>query len=88
MAKPCLRPLISSANLWKCAVVTLDSSRPARREDGNDRRLEWIPIPNDTSTRPAYVAREEGVPIAVMVAVCCWSGFTTRYFQLFLRYLR
>jgi len=31
--------------LWKCAVVGLDS-----RFRGNDRRLEWIPIPNDIST--------------------------------------
>jgi len=37
---------IYSANLWKCAVVRLDS-----RFRGNDRQLEWIPIPNDTSTR-------------------------------------
>jgi len=37
---------IHSANLWKCAVVGLDS-----RFRGNDRRLEWIPIPNDTGTR-------------------------------------
>ena len=36
---------IYSANLWRCAVVALDS-----RFRGNDRRLEWIPIPNDTST--------------------------------------
>jgi hypothetical protein len=35
---------IYSANLWKCAVVGLDS-----RFRGNDRRIEWIPIPNDTS---------------------------------------
>jgi hypothetical protein len=36
---------IYSANLWKCAVVGLDS-----RSRGNDRRLEWIPIPDDTGT--------------------------------------
>ena len=36
---------IHSINLWKCAVGGLDS-----RFRGNDRRLEWIPIPNDTST--------------------------------------
>ena len=36
---------IYSARLWKRAVAGLDS-----RFRGNDRRLEWIPIPNDTST--------------------------------------
>ena len=36
---------IHSANPWECAVVGLDS-----RFRGNDQRLEWIPIPNDTST--------------------------------------
>ena len=46
---------IYSASLWKCAVVALDS-----RFRGNDRRLEWIPIPNDTTTtRSAYL--EPGV---------------------------
>ena len=35
---------IHSANLWKCAIVPLDS-----RFRGNDRRLEWIPIPNGTN---------------------------------------
>jgi Uma2 family endonuclease len=40
---------IHSANFWKCAVVGLDS-----RFRGNDRRIEWIPIPNDTSTRQEY----------------------------------
>jgi hypothetical protein len=35
---------IHSANPWKRAVPKLDS-----RFRGNDRRLEWIPIPNDTS---------------------------------------
>jgi len=39
---------IHSANLWKCAVAGLDS-----RFRGNDRRLELIPIPNDTSTHSA-----------------------------------
>jgi hypothetical protein len=43
---------IYSANLWKCAVVGLDS-----RFRGNDRRLEWIPIPNDTSTRSCNMLR-------------------------------
>ncbi len=37
-------------NLWKCAVVGLDS-----RFRGNDRRIEWIPIPNDTSTKAAMI---------------------------------
>jgi hypothetical protein len=37
---------IHSANLWKCAVVEVDS-----RFRGSDRRLEWIPIPNDTNTQ-------------------------------------
>jgi len=41
---------IYSANLWKCAVVALDS-----RFRGNDRRIEWIPIPNDTSTKAAMI---------------------------------
>ena len=36
---------IHYANLWKCTVVGLDS-----RFRGNDRRLEWIPIPYDTRT--------------------------------------
>jgi hypothetical protein len=35
---------IYSANLWKCAALGLDS-----RFRGNDRRLEWFPIANDTS---------------------------------------
>jgi hypothetical protein len=37
---------IYSTNLWKCAVVGVDS-----RFRGNDRRLEWIAIPNNTSTQ-------------------------------------
>ena len=32
-------------------VLLSDWIPPAER-DGNDRRLEWIPIPNDTSTQP------------------------------------
>jgi len=36
---------IYSASLWKCAVVGLDS-----RFRGNDRWLEWFPIPNDPRT--------------------------------------
>jgi hypothetical protein len=39
---------IYSPTLCKCAVVRVDS-----RFRGNDRRLEWIPIPNDTSTHIA-----------------------------------
>jgi hypothetical protein len=35
---------IYPANLWKYAVVGMDSCFR-----GNDRRIEWIPIPNDTS---------------------------------------
>jgi hypothetical protein len=31
-------------------VLSSDWIPPAER-DGNDRRLEWIPIPNDTSTQ-------------------------------------
>jgi hypothetical protein len=45
-SRPAMAGGIYSANLWKCAVVGLDS-----RFRGNDRRLEWIPIPNDTSTQ-------------------------------------
>jgi hypothetical protein len=37
---------IHSATFWKCAVVALDS-----RFRGNDRRLEWVSIPNDTGTQ-------------------------------------
>jgi hypothetical protein len=43
-SRPAMAGGIYSANLWKCAVVGLDS-----RFRGNDPRLEWIPIPNDTS---------------------------------------
>jgi hypothetical protein len=38
---------IYSANLWRCAVIELDS-----RFRGNDRRPEWIPIANGTGTEP------------------------------------
>ena len=45
-SRPAVAGGIYSANLWKFTVVGLDS-----RFRGNDRRLEWIPIPNDTSTK-------------------------------------
>jgi hypothetical protein len=41
---------IYSANLWKCAVIGLDS-----RFRGNDRRPEWIHILNDTTTQPGIL---------------------------------
>ena len=48
-SRPAMAGGIYSANLWKCAVVGLDS-----RFRGNGRRLEWIPIPNDTSTKVGF----------------------------------
>ena len=45
-SRPAMAGGIYSANLWKCAVVGLDS-----RFRGNDWRLEWIPIPIGTSTK-------------------------------------
>jgi hypothetical protein len=39
---------IHSVNLWQRAAVGLDS-----RFRGNDRRLEWMPIANDTSAQCA-----------------------------------
>jgi hypothetical protein len=43
---------IYPANLWKCAVVGLDS-----RFRGNDRGLERNPIPNDPSTQNLVVGQ-------------------------------
>ena len=44
---------IYSANPWKCAVVGLDSRFRGNDQGfrGNDRRIERIPIPNDTRTK-------------------------------------
>ena len=51
-SRPAMAGGIYSANLWKCAVVGLDS-----RFRGNHRGLERIPIPNDTTTQNLVVGQ-------------------------------